>query len=77
MCFSWLHQCIQDFCLLQLSSGIFNHLKDVVLSSVQADPTPDLHPDTLNALGALMLAQAQDCFVRKAMNGNQGQHFIF
>jgi len=40
-----------------------------VLSSIPADPTPDLHPDTLNALSALMLAQAQECFVRKAMSG--------
>ena len=54
---------------LQQSCGIFGHLKDTVLSSVQADPTPDLHPDTLNALSALMLAQAQDCIVRKAMSG--------
>jgi len=39
------------------------------MSSVQVEPTPDLHPDSLNALSALMLAQAQDCFVRKAMSG--------
>lgn len=54
--------------LFQQSSGIFAHLQAVSLSSVQNDPTPDLHPDTLNALGALMLAQAQDSIVRKAMN---------
>lgn len=54
--------------LFQLSSGIFAHLHPIVLSSVQADPTPDLHPDTLSALSALMLAQGQDCFARKAMN---------
>jgi len=54
--------------LFQQSSGVLSHLKEIVLSCVHADPTPDLHPDTLNALGALMLAQAQDCIVRKAMN---------
>lgn len=53
----------------QQSTGIFAHLQTITLSSVQGNPTPDLHPDTLNALGALMLAQAQDSFVRKAMNG--------
>ncbi len=56
---------------LQQASGIFNYLKDVILSHVQNDPTPDMHPDTLGALGALMLAQAQDCFCRKAMNGKR------
>ena len=54
---------------LQLSSGIFNHLKDSVLSNIRQEPTPDLQPDTLNTLSALMLAQAQDCFCRKAMAG--------
>jgi len=32
-------------------------------------PTPDLMPDALNALSALTLAEAQECFVRKAING--------
>jgi len=63
--------CIDRVVNLQQSCGIFGHLKDTVLSSVQGDPTPDLHPDTLNALSALMLAQAQDCFVRKTMTGMQ------
>jgi len=55
--------------LFQQSSGVYAYLKDIALSScVSSDPTPDLHPDSLNALSALMLAQAQDCFVRKAMN---------
>ncbi|XP_074652220.1 programmed cell death 6-interacting protein-like isoform X2 [Tubulanus polymorphus] len=50
----------------QNASGIFSHLKDCVLSHVQQDPTPDLSPDALSALSALMVAQAQDCFFRKA-----------
>lgn len=37
------------------------------MSHVQQEPTPDLHPDTCAVLGALMLAQAQDCFCRKAI----------
>ncbi|KAK2160065.1 hypothetical protein LSH36_141g09036 [Paralvinella palmiformis] len=53
--------------LFQQSSGIFSQLNECVLACVQNDPTPDLHPDTLAALSALMLAQAQDCIVHKAM----------
>ncbi|XP_046563648.1 LOW QUALITY PROTEIN: programmed cell death 6-interacting protein-like [Haliotis rubra] len=52
--------------LFQQSSGIFAHMKDIVLSHVQQDPTPDLNPDTLGALSALMLAQAQEAIYRKA-----------
>ena len=59
-----------------MSSGIYAHIQPIVLSSVQADPTPDLHPDTLGALSALMLAQGQDCFVRKAMNGQFFTHSV-
>ena len=46
--------------LLQQASGIYAYLKDTILSHVQGDPTPDLHPDTLGALSSLMLAQAQE-----------------
>ncbi|ESO09518.1 hypothetical protein HELRODRAFT_185356 [Helobdella robusta] len=54
--------------LFQQSSGILSYLKGNTTCNIQADPTPDLQPDTLNALSALMLAQSQDCFVRKATN---------
>lgn len=37
--------------------------------SIQQDPTPDLNPDTLGALSGLMLAQAQEIFVHKAIHG--------
>lgn len=50
----------------QMAAGIFGHLKDIVLSHVQQEPTPDLSPDTLNALSALMVAQAQEAIYRKA-----------
>lgn len=54
--------------LFQQSSGIFAHLASMVPSVILCDPTPDLHADSLNALSAVVLAQAQDCFVRKAIN---------
>ncbi|CAB3369072.1 Hypothetical predicted protein [Cloeon dipterum] len=53
--------------LLQQSAGIFGHLKSNVLTSIHQDPTPDLKPETLGALSALMLAQAQEIFVQKAI----------
>jgi len=37
--------------------------------SLPVAPTPDLTADALNALSALTLAEAQECFVRKAING--------
>lgn len=57
------------FKTFQQSAGIFGHLKDIVLSHIQQDPTPDLNPDTLAAISALMLAQAQESFYRKATAG--------
>ena len=54
--------------MYQQAGGIFSSLKDSVMSHLQNDPTPDLHPDTLGALSALVVAQAQDCFYRKAVN---------
>jgi programmed cell death 6-interacting protein len=37
--------------------------------AIQQDPTPDLNPETLGALSALMLAQGQEIFVQKAIHG--------
>lgn len=48
---------------------MLNHLKDHVLSWVPQEPTADLCPDTLQALSALMLAQAQDAIYMKASKG--------
>lgn len=36
--------------------------------AIQQEPTPDMSPDTLSALSALMLAQAQEIFVLKAIH---------
>lgn len=45
--------------------------------SVQQDPTPDLNPDTLGALAALMLAQAQEIFVHKAIHGTSSSYLSY
>ena len=55
--------------IFQQSAGIFNHLKAKVMLAIQQDPTPDLNPEILAGLGSLMLAQAQEMFVLKAMHG--------
>ena len=52
---------------LQLAAGIFQHLKEIVVGLLQQDPTPDLDPETLGVLAELMLAQAQEMVVTKAI----------
>ncbi|XP_076302882.1 programmed cell death 6-interacting protein-like protein AliX [Lasioglossum baleicum] len=54
--------------LFQQSAGIFNYLKTNVMMAIQQEPTPDISPETLGALSALMLAQAQEIFVHKAIH---------
>ncbi|XP_017877925.1 programmed cell death 6-interacting protein [Ceratina calcarata] len=54
--------------LFQQSAGIFNYLKSNVMMAIQQEPTPDISPETLGALSALMLAQAQEIFVHKAIH---------
>ncbi|KAI4457578.1 pcd6 interacting protein-related [Holotrichia oblita] len=56
--------------LFQQAAGIYNHLKSTVMLQIQQDPTDDLNPDTLAALSSLMLAQAQEMFVQKAIHDN-------
>ncbi|KAK7092226.1 programmed cell death 6-interacting protein-like isoform X2 [Littorina saxatilis] len=62
--------------LFQQSCGILGHLKDIVLSHVQQEPTPDLNPDTLSSLSAVMLAQAQESIYRKATNDRMKDSMI-
>lgn len=51
----------------QLSSGVFQYIKDHVHAVIPQDPTPDFSQNTLEALGQLMLAQAQEvCFMKAA-----------
>uniref|UniRef100_A0A1I7ZGC7 BRO1 domain-containing protein n=1 Tax=Steinernema glaseri TaxID=37863 RepID=A0A1I7ZGC7_9BILA len=52
--------------MFQQAAGIFLRLKETVLGLVQQDPTSDLLPDTLSALSALMVAQAQEAIYHKA-----------
>ncbi|KAG7213531.1 hypothetical protein KM043_002792 [Ampulex compressa] len=56
--------------LFQQSAGIFHHLKASVMMAIQQEPTPDISPETLGALSLLMLAQAQEIFVHKAIHDN-------
>ncbi|CAD6194090.1 unnamed protein product [Caenorhabditis auriculariae] len=51
--------------LFQQSAGVYAKLRDTILGMVQQDPTPDLMPDTLAALSALMVAQAQEAIYIK------------
>ncbi|XP_041371730.1 programmed cell death 6-interacting protein-like isoform X2 [Gigantopelta aegis] len=60
----------------QQSCGIFGHLKDIVMSHIQQDPTPDLSPDTLNALSALMLAQAQESIYKKCASDRMKESMV-
>lgn len=53
--------------LLQQSAGIFLHLRGVTPFAIPQEPTPDLNPETLQVLSNLMLAQAQEIFVMKAI----------
>ncbi|XP_046393969.1 programmed cell death 6-interacting protein [Ischnura elegans] len=62
--------------LLQQAAGIFSHLKGCVMPLLQQNPTPDLNPETLGALSSLMMAQAQEIFVLKAIHDNMKDMII-
>ncbi|KAI8421343.1 hypothetical protein MSG28_008358 [Choristoneura fumiferana] len=49
------------------AAGVFLELKTSVLGAVHQEPTPDLQPDTLHALSALLLAQAQEVIAYKCI----------
>lgn len=61
--------------LFQQSAGIFGHLKSAAPSLGQ-EPTPDLSPDTLHVLSNLMLTQAQEIFVIKAIKDGMKDQVI-
>ncbi|CAO4375119.1 unnamed protein product [Caenorhabditis nigoni] len=56
--------------LFQQSAGVFAHIRDIVLGMVQQELTPDLMPDTLAALSALMIAQAREAIYFKGHKEN-------
>jgi programmed cell death 6-interacting protein len=53
--------------LFQQAAGVFSHLEENVKLATH-EPTPDLNPETLEALSALMLAQGQEILVQKAIH---------
>lgn len=55
--------------LLQQSAGIFQYLKGATPAAIPMEPTPDLNPETLGVLSNLMIAQAQEVFIAKAIRG--------
>lgn len=62
--------------LLQQSAGIFQYLKGAVPAAIPSEPTPDLSQDTLQCLQALMIAQAQEVFITKAIKGRFDRYII-
>lgn len=56
--------------LYQHSAGIFAYLAGATPAAIPQEPTPDLNPETLQALSNLMVAQAQEIFTMKAIKGN-------
>ncbi|KAL7291060.1 hypothetical protein TKK_0015193 [Trichogramma kaykai] len=62
--------------LLQLAAGILNSFKGSVMSIIDSEPTPDLRPETLEALASLMLAQANEIFTFKAIHDNMKDTII-
>ena len=62
--------------LFQQSAGILSYLKSNVMSIVQQELTPDMSPETLEALSSLMLAQAQEIFTYKAIHDDMKDSII-
>ncbi|KAG5675004.1 hypothetical protein PVAND_004944 [Polypedilum vanderplanki] len=61
--------------LFQQAAGIFSHLKSAAPALGQ-EPTPDLSPDTLHVLSILMLAQAQEVCLFKAIKDGMKDQVI-
>lgn len=61
--------------LFQQSAGIFSHLKSAS-PALGTETTPDLAPDTLHVLSILMLAQAQEVCVLKAIKDGMKDQVI-
>lgn len=61
--------------LFQQAAGIFSQLKSAAPALGQ-ETTPDLQPDTLHVLSLLMMAQAQEVFVIKAIKDGMKDQII-
>ena len=57
----------------QSAAGVFDHLEGVVFSYESKISTQDLQPEVLKALSLIMLAQAQESFLKKARQGWYGK----
>ncbi|XP_037945871.1 programmed cell death 6-interacting protein-like [Teleopsis dalmanni] len=62
--------------LLQQSAGIFQYLKGATPAAIPSEPTPDLTQDMLTVLQALMIAQAQEVVILKAIKDNMKDQII-
>ncbi|KAJ0177559.1 hypothetical protein K1T71_006432 [Dendrolimus kikuchii] len=62
--------------LLQQSAGIFTYLKANIMMAVHQETTPDLNPETLDALAKLMLAQAQEVIAYKCIRDEMKESMV-
>jgi len=61
---------IKNACIyFQRAAGIFSYLKDELHGSLKCPVPPDMLPNSLDFLIKIMLAQAQECFWKKAVLG--------
>ncbi|KAG6448193.1 hypothetical protein O3G_MSEX005360 [Manduca sexta] len=62
--------------LLQQSAGVFAFLKANIMMAVHQETTPDLLPETLDALSKLMLAQAQEVIAYKCIRDEMKESMV-
>lgn len=62
--------------ILQQSAGIFSHLKGVTAFAIPQEQTPDLNAETLEVLSIIMMAQAQEIFVKKSIQDGMNNQII-
>lgn len=62
--------------LFQQAMGILQYLKGAVPAAIPQEPTPDLSQETLSILSNLMMAQAQEVFITKAIKDNMKDAII-
>ncbi|CAH0582838.1 unnamed protein product [Chrysodeixis includens] len=62
--------------LFQQAAGIFAYLKGNIMMAVHQETTPDLNPETLDALSKLMLAQAQEVIAYKSIRDGMKEGMV-